>query len=99
MSEGRKFDESKVKLSLLTKESLEYEAKALQYGANKYGKNNYKEGMDWTRIIDATMRHLVTFNNKEDFDEESKLNHLCHIKANIAMLIYYYENKVGNDDR
>lgn len=97
--QGTKFDSGKPKLSILTKESLIAETKALEYGAEKYTRNNYKAGMDWTRVIDATLRHIIAFNNKEDFDNESKLNHLWHAKANLAMLIYYYENKIGNDDR
>jgi len=96
---GIKYDEGKPKLSLLTIESLTAEAKAFEYGAIKYSKNNYKKGMDWSRIIDASMRHIMQFNAKEDFDSESKLNHLWHAKACLAMLIYYYEHKVGKDDR
>lgn len=97
--EGIKFDKGKVKLSLLTKESLIAEARAFEYGMYKYGKNNFKSGMDWSRIIDAALRHIIAFNEKEDFDQESSLNHLWHAKACLAMLIYYYENQVGKDDR
>lgn len=97
--EGVKYDQGKSPLSILTKESLKAEADALSYGAAKYGKNNYKKGMDWCRVIDACMRHLVAFNSKEDIDSESGLSHLAHAKANLAILIYYYENKVGMDNR
>jgi hypothetical protein len=97
--EGVKNDQGKVPLSILSAESLMAEARAFEYGAKKYARNNYKKGMDWSRIIDAAMRHIVAFNNREDFDDESKLNHLWHAKACLAMLIYYYENKVGVDDR
>lgn len=96
---GVKHDSGKPQLSLLSRESLEYEARAFEFGAKKYAKNNYKKGMDWSRVIDAALRHVTAFNAKEDFDSESNLNHLAHAKACIAMLIYYYENKVGNDDR
>ena len=96
---GIKYDQGKPPLSILTKESLEAEAVALGYGANKYGKDNYKKGMDWCRVIDACMRHLVAFNSKEDIDSESGLSHLAHAKANLAILIYYVENNKGKDDR
>jgi hypothetical protein len=99
MSEGVKHDSGKPMLSLLTKESLIGEARAFEYGMKKYAKNNYKKGMAWSRVIDAALRHLIAFNEKEDFDPESKLNHLYHAKACLGMLIYYYENKVGKDDR
>jgi len=96
---GIKHDQGKIPLSILTKESLEAEAKALAYGAAKYGRQNYKKGMEWSRVIDATLRHITAFNSGEDFDPESGLNHIAHAKTNLAMLIYYYENKIGKDDR
>ena len=98
-NEGIKHDSGKPKLSMLTLESLAYEAAAFEYGAKKYEKNNYKAGMDWTRVSDAALRHLTAWTNKQDLDSESGLNHLAHAKACLAMLIYYVENKVGKDDR
>lgn len=97
--EGVKHDQGKPKLSLLTRESLAAEARAFEYGMRKYSKNNYKQGMDWSRVIDALMRHTAAFNSGESVDPESGLCHLDHIKACAAMLVYYYENKIGNDDR
>ena len=96
---GTKFDDGKPQLSLLTRESLVAEARAFEYGARKYSKNNYKKGMEWSRLLDASLRHITAFNAGEDNDTESSLNHLWHAKACLAMLIYYYENKVGKDDR
>jgi hypothetical protein len=96
---GKKNDQGKPQLSLITRESLAAEARAFAYGAKKYDKNNYKKGMDWSRIIDALMRHTAAFNAKEDLDPESGLCHLDHMKACVAMLVYYHENKVGKDDR
>src|SRR5689334_23210509 len=98
-SEGIKHDNGKPQLSLLTYESLSAEARALMYGAKKYEKNNYKKGMDWSRIIDALMRHTAAFNAKEDIDPESGLSHVDHIKACAGMLAYYVAKNVGNDDR
>lgn len=96
---GTKFDQGKPPLSILTKESLIAEAQAFAYGELKYSRHNYKLGMNWNRIIDASLRHITAFNSGEDMDQESGLNHLWHAKACLAMLIYYYENKVGTDDR
>jgi len=96
---GIKHDAGKPPLSILTRESLIAEARAFEYGAQKYGRDNYKQGMNWTRVIDAALRHLTAFNAKENLDPESKLCHLAHSKACLAMLIYYYENNIGTDDR
>ena len=94
-----KHDKDKPKLSLVSRESLSGEARAMEYGMGKYGRNNYKSGMDWTRMLDASLRHITAFAGGETFDDESKLNHLYHAKACLGMLIYYYENNLGEDDR
>lgn len=96
---GVKYDSGKTDLSLISLESITGEAKAMVYGAKKYGRNNYKGAMNWSRLLGATLRHVFQFSNGQDFDDESTLNHLYHAKANLGMLIYYYENKLGKDDR
>lgn len=96
---GKKFDSGKPQLSMCPLEGLIHEAKAFEYGAEKYGRNNYKLGMKWSRLIDASLRHIHAFANKEDLDKESLIHHLGHAKATIGMLLYYIENKKGEDDR
>jgi hypothetical protein len=96
---GIKYDSGKTDLSLVSLESITGEAKAMEYGAKKYGRNNYKGAMEWTRLLGAALRHTFQFSGKQDLDNESNLNHLYHAKANLGMLIYYYENKLGKDDR
>lgn len=99
MDKAIKYDHDKAKLSLIPYEALKQEAFALAYGAEKYGKNNYKKGMEWSRLIDATLRHIHSFNNGEDVDKESLICHLGHAKANLSILIFYIENNLGVDDR
>ena len=96
---AKKYHKGKPKLSLISYDSAAGEAKALEYGLNKYGKNNYKLGMEWSLLLDAADRHMKTFSGGVDVDTESKLNHLYLAKANIGILIYMFENKIGNDDR
>lgn len=96
---GVKHDRGKAMLSLVNRECLNGIAKAMEYGLKKYGKNNYKQGMDWSRVIDAGLRHLNAWAAKIDNDEESNLNHLYHAGACINMLLYYVENNIGKDDR
>ncbi len=97
--EATKHDSEKPKVSFIPKEGLFEEARVLEYGAEKYGKNNFKDGMDWSRLIDASFRHLIAFASKEDVDQESKLSHLAHIKANMSILLFYMANNKGKDDR
>jgi Domain of unknown function (DUF5664) len=94
-----KYDIGKPQLGLIPRAGLEHEARAFAYGAKKYGKNNYKSGMGYSRLIDATLRHIMAFASGEDLDPESNLLHLGHAKANLSMLLHYIDNKVGTDDR
>ncbi len=95
-----KYDSGKPPLSIIPREALEHEARAFGYGANKYGKNNFKlGGIEHSRLIDAALRHIYAYAAKEDNDIESGLNHLGHARANLAMLLYNIENGKGTDDR
>lgn len=96
---GVKHDQEKPDLALLPKEALDGIARAFMVGEKKYGRYNYLKGMEWTRLISALMRHVTAFNSGEDFDKESGLNHIYHAGACVMMLIAYYENNLGKDNR
>lgn len=98
-TEGRKDDQAKPDLSLLPKEFLEEVAKAFMHGEKKYGRYNYRAGMDWHRLVAACLRHISAFNEGEDTDSESNYSHLGHAGACIAMLLVYQTNKLGKDTR
>ncbi len=98
-TEGVKYDQGKPPVSMVPKELIYGAARAFEYGARKYQKSNFKKGMDWSRVTDALMRHTLEFSDKKDNDDESGLPHLYHMAACVGMLLYYYENKVGKDDR
>lgn len=97
--EGLKNDDGKPPISMIPRPALEQEAKVFAFGAGKYGRDNYKLGMDWTRLIDASLRHIVAFNSGEDLDPESNLHHLAHARSNLGMLLEYITHDLGNDDR
>ena len=73
----------------------------MTFGGSKYESYNYKngKGLDWDRPFSAGLRHLTQFWDGEDIDKESKLNHLYHAGACIAMLIDLYESNIGKDTR
>lgn len=93
-----KFDENKLKYSLIPPEVLEELAKVFTYGANKYEINNWKKVDNKTRYVDALYRHMEAWRKGEKVDKESKLMHLSHAMTNIAFLIYFElkekENKI-----
>ncbi len=69
-----------------------------ELGANKYGIFNYKTGMKWSRLMDATARHLLHHVMDDYIDEESTKDHRYHILANLFMLAYYIDNNAGEND-
>lgn len=94
-----KNDKDKQELSLIPYSLNKYASAALKYGTINYGKNNWKRGFEWHRIWDAIMRHMNQFWEGEDDDEESKLPHLAHAAASLAMLIEHFDKDLGRDDR
>lgn len=97
--QGVKHDQSKPDLSLLPREFLVEVARAFEHGEKKYGRYNYRNGMDWHRILAAALRHLVAWNEGENLDPESGNNHLGHAGACIAMLLVYQSRSLGKDTR
>ena len=88
-----KFDNSKLRYSLIPPKTTKELAKVLTYGAKKYKPNNWKNADDTTRYIDALYRHLESWRSGESFDDESGLSHLSHALTNIAFLIEFEDIK------
>ncbi len=97
--EALKYDNNKPDLSLIPREFSNELAKALMHGEKKYGRYNYRNGMDWHRLIAASLRHITAFNEGENTDPESGLSHLGHASACLAFLIVYQANGLGKDTR
>lgn len=96
---GRKDDQGKPPLSMIPRSALEAEARVMAYGAEKYGRDNWRGGFKWSRLIDATMRHIVAFADGEDNDPETGLSHLAHLRCCAGFLIEHVEAGLGEDDR
>ena len=96
---GVKHDQSKAPLDLLPYDSLEEIAKVLAFGRDKYGAYNWKEGISYSRLIAAAMRHLGQFNNGVDLDEEAQTLHTANAACNLLFLIWMQKNRPEMDDR
>ena len=79
---------------------VELTAVAMEYGANKpeYGRNNWKKGMEWSRLLDAALRHGLAILKGEEVDQDSGNSHLCHMLGSIHMLIGNRAMGVGTND-
>lgn len=89
--QGKKYDEGKIMVDLLVPEFLEDVARVMTMGAQKYGIENWKQGLDKRRILAALYRHLLAYHKGETYDPESKFSHLSHIACNTMFLFWYDE--------
>ena len=98
-SSGTKHDTGKVDLSLVSRASYEAEAAALAFGEKKYGRYNYTQGFEASRLVAACLRHVTAWNDGENLDPESGLHHLGHAKACLGMLLHIEQLGTLTDDR
>lgn len=85
-------NKDKPQLSLIPRTALEEEAKVLKFGADKYGRDNWKQlwGKDTINTCcDSAFRHLIAMIDNELVDSESQLYHAAHVRANMAFILYY----------
>ena len=99
MSDAQKFDGSKPPMELLSTTALTKIAEVMAFGAQKYSANQWRIGMDWSRLLGATMRHLTAYNDGENLDSESGLSHLAHAACCIMFLLEFEETHPEFDDR
>ena len=88
---GIKHDEKKPQWSLLPWDTLEEVVEVMQYGAKKYGVDNWKHVDPPMRYWDAAMRHMIAFKEGEKLDE-STLHHLAHAITSLLFLLWH-DNK------
>jgi len=96
---GVKYDEGKVPLNLLDADFLFGTASVLEFGAKKYAPYNWAEGMAWSRVFGALMRHMWKWWRGEEVDEETGISHLYHASCCLMFLSHYQAYGVGEDDR
>jgi hypothetical protein len=86
MTQASRFNKGKPKFSLLDLRSFEPAVRVLDYGASKYGRDNYKKGLIMSEVLDSLMRHIAALQDNESMDLESKLTHIGHIQCNAMFL-------------
>lgn len=96
---GDRFNEGKLKWSLVSFEALRPMIEVLEFGANKYSSWNWTKGLKYTEICESLLRHVHSFLSGEDNDKESKLSHVGHILCNAMFLSYMFLFKKDMDDR
>ena len=96
-NKGIKHDKNKTRYDLLPFESIEEIMRVLEYGCNKYGKNNWQKIENaHERLWNAAMRHLIAAKDDIDaIDNETNFSHLSHCAANLLFLLWFSKNKEG----
>jgi hypothetical protein len=86
---------SKLDHTLLPVEALRETTKCLEYGAKKYGRDNWRKCKDNSMFVKAIYRHLLCIVEGEIIDPETGLEHSTHIATN-AMFLTSLRKQNGN---
>lgn len=97
--QGTKHDQGKEPMSLLSPVALQEMARVLAFGAKKYDPHNWRKGFMWSRLSDASLRHIFKWLNGEDVDPESGVSHIAHAAVNLMMILEHEVKGLGEDDR
>jgi len=89
---GERFNEGKLKWSMVDFKSLEPMVRVLEFGAKKYSVDNWKKGLDPKEVLESLLRHAFAISDGEEFDPESGLSHIGHIQCN-AMFLEFMSKK------
>ena len=94
-----RYNQGKLKWSLIDFKSLEGLVEVLEYGANKYAPDNWKKGMPVKEVAESLMRHLFAFLDGEDVDPESGCRHISHVMCNAMFIEFILREKAHYDNR
>lgn len=96
---GIKHDGEKPRVDLLSALAMLGTAEVLTFGARKYAANNWRNGIAWSRLTGALLRHTFAFMRGEDLDPESGLPHVDHIACCAMFLQEHFRLRRDLDDR
>ena len=85
---GMKHDSGKLDYTLVPWDGLEDVIKVLEFGAQKYSRDNWRKVENAeARYMAAAFRHLVAHQNGEVNDPESNLPHRAHAGCCILFML------------
>lgn len=97
--EALRYNQNKTRYDLLEPHAIEQLAKVFTKGAEKYEDRNWEKGMKWSKMLASLKRHLAAFEQGEDYDKESELEHMAHVAWNALGLVTYAKTHPELDDR
>lgn len=98
---GLRYNEGKVPISMVldAQDALLGCAAVLAFGAQKYDRGNWLNGLKYTETADSALRHLMKFLCGEELDKESGLPHVDHFLCNALFLSQMSKTHPQFDDR
>ena len=90
--QAKRYNEGKPQWSLVNYKSLEPMVRVLEFGCEKYDRDNWKKGMPTHKILESMQRHLAALMDGEQFDSETGISHMGHIQANAMFYNYHTKN-------
>lgn len=91
MEQALRYNEGKPQWSMVDFEALILLVRVLEFGAQKYDRDNWKKGLPNDKTLESLARHLFALMAGETHDKESGLPHIGHIMCNA--MFYSHFNK------
>ena len=82
------WDGLKLPYELLPAKAIEEVVQVLDFGAKKYGRNdwrNFKEE-DLPKLMGAALRHIFAYMRGEEVDKQTGVDHLAHASCDLLFL-------------
>lgn len=99
--QGRKDDQGKTKYHLIPNWCLKTLAEHYTRGAVKYGDNNWRSGISFSRCYDAIQRHLSQWKSgkDKDTDDNDSYNLMAVVFWCFAIMFFTHHERIDLDDR
>jgi len=92
LNQAQRFNDGKLRWSLVYFKGLEPLVRVLEFGAAKYDPNQWKLGLNRTDILESLLRHATDLNDGIEYDADSGLHQIGHIMANAMFLQYFIDH-------
>lgn len=96
---GAEKERNTARFSLIPPDVMWELAEHYGYGSEKYSDRNWEKGYNYSWSYDALQRHLQSWWEGEDLDEDSKNSHLIAAAWHCFALRWFQLHEKGFDDR
>lgn len=91
---GSKYDDGKPDWTLMPTKPMELVIQVLEFGAKKYGRENWKKVENAKqRYLAAAYRHINEITDGEWLDKDSKKPHAAHAICCLLFILWFGEQK------